>query len=106
MMFAKNRSIQEKIQNACDTMVTARRYVALVHSIVKQEKGYVSYWLKENKAFHMYSTQNKYDGLYAMTLYNVIRKNRDYSLLQVELKTGRKNQIRVHMQDMGHPVVG
>src|SRR5690625_7905767 len=54
----------------------------------------------------MYSTQNKNDGLYAMTLYNVIRKNRDYSLLQVELKTGRKNQIRVHMQDMGHPVVG
>src|SRR5699024_6466283 len=72
----------------------------------KQENGYVSSWLKENKAFHMYSTQNKNDGLYAMTLYNVIRKNRDYSLLQVELKTGRKNQIRVHMQDMGHPVVG
>lgn len=106
MMFAKNKSIQEKLQNAWDEMVTARTYVALVHGKVKQEKGYVSSWLKENKAFHMYSTQNKNDGLYAMTLYNVIRKNRDYSLLQVELKTGRKNQIRVHMQDMGHPVVG
>ncbi|HLR59513.1 MAG TPA: RluA family pseudouridine synthase [Pseudogracilibacillus sp.] len=106
MMFAKNKSIQERLQNAWDEMVTARTYIALVHGKVKQEKGYVSSWLKENKAFHVYSTQNKNDGLYAMTLYNVIRKNRDFSLLQVELKTGRKNQIRVHMQDMGHPVVG
>src|SRR5699024_12723053 len=91
--------------NAWDEMVTARTYVALVHGKVKQEKGYVSSWLKENKAFHMYSTQNKNDGLYAMTLYNDIRKNRNYSLLQVELKSDRKNQIRIHMHDMGHTVV-
>lgn len=106
MMFAKNKSIQTTLQNAWDDMVTERAYVALVHGKVKEEKGYVSSWLKENKAFHVYSTQNKNDGLYAMTLYKVIRKNRDFSLLDVELKTGRKNQIRVHMQDMGHPVVG
>lgn len=106
MMFAKTKSIQTILQNAWDEMVTERSYVALVHGKVKQEKGYVSSWLKENKAFHVYSTQQKNDGLYAMTLYDVIRKNRDFSLLNVELKTGRKNQIRVHMQDMGHPVVG
>lgn len=106
MMFAKNKSVQQQLQNAWDEMVAERSYVALVHGKVKQEKGYISSWLKENKAFHVYSTQTKNDGLYAMTLYNVIRKNREYSLLRVELKTGRKNQIRVHMQDMGHPIVG
>ncbi|HLQ83985.1 MAG TPA: RluA family pseudouridine synthase [Pseudogracilibacillus sp.] len=106
MMFAKSKSIQQTLQNAWEDIATERTYVALVHGKVKQEKGYVSSWLKENKAFHVYSSQKKNDGLYAMTLYNVIRKNRDYSLLNVELKTGRKNQIRVHMQDLGHPVVG
>lgn len=106
MMFAKNKSIQTTLQNAWEEMVTKRGYVALVHGKVKEQKGYVSSWLKENKAFHVYSTQQKNDGLYAMTLYDIIRKNRDFSLLNVELKTGRKNQIRVHMQDMGHPVVG
>src|SRR5699024_5131865 len=93
MMFAKNKSIQEKLQKACDEMVTARTYVALVHGNVKQEKGYVSSWLKENKAFHMNPTQNKNNDLYAMTLYNVIREKLDYSLLQVETKTDRKSNI-------------
>lgn len=106
MMFAKNKYVKEQLQAAWDEMVTARKYHALVHGKVTQDSGYVSSWLKENKAFHVYSSQKKDDGLYAMTLFKVLAKKRDYSLLEVELKTGRKNQIRVHMQDLGHPIVG
>jgi len=106
MMFAKNMRAKERMQNAWRERVTKRTYVALVEGRVSQEQGSITSWLKETKTHRMYSSQKAGDGHRAVTHYKVLRENTHYSLLEVHLETGRKNQIRVHMQEMGHPIVG
>jgi 23S rRNA pseudouridine1911/1915/1917 synthase len=105
MMFAKSKEIQQALQNTWHESVSERAYVALVEGAVKQG-GTVTSWLKETKSFLMVSSQRQDDGKKAVTHYKVIQSNRNFSLLQINLETGRKNQIRVHMQDIGHPIVG
>ncbi|PAV28073.1 RNA pseudouridine synthase [Virgibacillus profundi] len=106
MMFAKSEQVKRTLQNNWKTIVKKRSYAALVEGKVAKEKGYISSWLRESKTHLVYSSQTKNDGLHAVTRYKVIQSNQDYSLLEVQLETGRKNQIRVHMQDLGYPVVG
>jgi tRNA pseudouridine32 synthase/23S rRNA pseudouridine746 synthase/23S rRNA pseudouridine1911/1915/1917 synthase len=106
MMFAKNETAKQTLQNAWKEKVAARTYIALVEGEVKKEKGYISSWLRESKTPLMYSSMTPNDGLHAITHYEKLQGNKDFSLLKVELETGRKNQIRVHMQDLGYPVVG
>ncbi|MFD2629427.1 RluA family pseudouridine synthase [Oceanobacillus kapialis] len=106
MMFAKSESVKRQLQDNWKQAVRERKYVALVEGKVKQEKGYVSSWLMESKTHLMYSTQNKDNGQYAKTHYKLLKANDSFSLMELELETGRKNQIRVHMQDLGHPIVG
>ncbi|MFA1822655.1 RluA family pseudouridine synthase [Virgibacillus oceani] len=106
MMFAKSEQVKRKLQDTWKDSVKERSYVALVEGKVMKEKGYISSWLKESRTHLMYSSPVKNDGQHAITHYKVIKSNENFSLLQVELETGRKNQIRVHMQDLGHPVVG
>lgn len=106
MMFAKNERTRNALQNNWDKMVRERAYVALVEGEVQKEKGTITSWLRETKTRVVYSSFTKDDGLHAVTHYEKIQTNTDYSLLDVELETGRKNQIRVHMKDIGHPVVG
>lgn len=106
MMFAKSEEIQQKLQNTWQDTVQERIYVALVEGSVKREKGTISSWLKESKTLKMYSSSYENDGLHAVTHYKVLRTSKTFSLLEVQLETGRKNQIRVHMEDIGHPVVG
>lgn len=106
MMFAKSESIQQKMQNAWANVVKERTYVALVEGFVKKSQGTISSYLKESSTLKMYSSQHAGDGLHAVTHYKVVDANRHYSLLEVNLETGRKNQIRVHMEDLGHPIAG
>lgn len=106
MMFARSEGVKRKLQDNWKEMVKERTYVALVEGQLSQEKGYISSWLKESKTHVMYSSPTKNDGMHAITHYRVIQSNADYSLVELQLETGRKNQIRVHMQDLGHPVVG
>ncbi|MGM0880236.1 MAG: RluA family pseudouridine synthase [Bacillota bacterium] len=106
MMFAKSEAIQQQLQNSWQDTVQERIYVALVEGTVKKEKGTVSSWLKESKTLKMYSSPYPNDGLHAVTHYKVLRTSKSFSLLEVQLETGRKNQIRVHMEEIGHPVVG
>ncbi|MGO4543523.1 RluA family pseudouridine synthase [Paenibacillus sp. 2TAB23] len=106
MMFAKSEAVQQQLQNSWQGTVQERIYVALVEGAVKKEKGTISSWLKESKTLKMYSSSYPNDGLHAVTHYKVLRSNKSFSLLEVQLETGRKNQIRVHMEDIGHPVVG
>ncbi|WEK54840.1 MAG: RluA family pseudouridine synthase [Candidatus Cohnella colombiensis] len=106
MMFAKSEQVQQKMQNDWKNTVKERTYVALVEGLVKKSQGTITSWLKENSAMKMYSSPHPEDGLHAVTHYKVLKATRTYSLLTVELETGRKNQIRVHMQDLGHPIVG
>lgn len=106
MMFAKSERIQQAMQNAWKDVVHERTYIALVEGYVKKAQGTVSSWLKESATLKMYSSPHPNDGQHAVTHYKVLQASRNYSLLEVQLETGRKNQIRVHMQDIGHPIVG
>lgn len=106
MMFAKSEAVQQQLQNTWQDTVLERIYVALVEGFVKKEKGTISSWLKESKTLKMYSSAYPNDGLHAVTHYKVLSANKSFSLLEVQLETGRKNQIRVHMEDIGHPIVG
>lgn len=106
MMFAKSEKIQQLLQNSWQDTVKERIYVALVEGTVKKEQGTITSWLRESKTLKMYSSFHANDGLHAVTHYKVIRTSKEFSLLEVHLETGRKNQIRVHMEDIGHPVVG
>ncbi len=106
MMFAKSAEIQQKLQDNWDAAVTKRLYYAVVEGLVKNTKGEIVSCLKENKSLKVYSSPTPGDGQKAITRYRVIKSNERYSLLEVELQTGRKNQIRVHLQDMGHSIVG
>lgn len=106
MMFAKSERVQQTLQNNWQETVTERTYVALVDGRVARQEGTVSSWLKESKTLKMYSSPYPNDGQHAVTHYKTLEAGSQFSLLEVRLETGRKNQIRVHMQDIGHPVAG
>ncbi|MEK8131004.1 RluA family pseudouridine synthase [Paenibacillus filicis] len=106
MMFAKSEEVQQTLQNDWQEKVRERTYVALVEGKVKKLEGTITSWLKESSTLKMYSSSYPGDGQHAVTHYKVLQTSSQYSLLEVNLETGRKNQIRVHMQDIGHPVVG
>lgn len=106
MMFAKSERIQQALQTNWQEAVKERAYIALVEGSVKKPEGTISSWLKESKTLKMYSSPYPGDGQHAVTHYKRLQANGSFSLLEVRLATGRKNQIRVHMQDIGHPIVG
>jgi 23S rRNA pseudouridine1911/1915/1917 synthase len=106
MMFAKSEAIQEVMQKAWQEAVVRRSYVAVVEGVVEKDADTIHTFLKENKALIMYSTKVPGDGDEAITHYKVLKRSEEFSLLEVELETGRKNQIRVHMKELGHPVAG
>ncbi|WP_181347838.1 RluA family pseudouridine synthase [Thalassobacillus sp. CUG 92003] len=106
MMFAKNEHTKHKLQNAWTDKVKERTYVALVEGKVKKREGKVSSWLKESKTLKMYSSPKEGDGEHAVTHYKVLQSSPSYTLLEIHLETGKKNQIRVHMEDLGHPIAG
>ncbi|MEI8048900.1 MAG: RluA family pseudouridine synthase [Bacteroidota bacterium] len=106
MMFAKSENVQSILQRDWHQNVSERTYIAVVEGKVENKQGTIRSFLKENKALVMYSTRDPENGDEAITHYKVLKQNNDYSLLEIELETGRKNQIRVHMKDIGHCVVG
>lgn len=106
LLFAKNQDVQKKLQKDWHENVLERTYVVVVEGEVEENKKTITSWLRESKAFIVYSSQNPENGEKAITHYEVIKKNKKYSLLKAHLETGKKNQIRVHMQDIEHPVVG
>lgn len=105
MIFARSKMVQQGLQKAWTEAVQERSYVALVEGVV-QKNGTITSWLTEDKTYMMHSSPKPNHGQKAITHYKVLKTNRRFSLLKVNLDTGRKNQIRVHMQDLGHPIVG
>ena len=73
---------------------------------MEKKKGTIKSWLKENAAYVTYSSTREGDGKLAITHYETLETNEQHSLVRLKLETGRKNQIRVHMADLGHPVCG
>lgn len=106
LVFAKNEKIKKKLQDAWNDTIVERTYVALVEGEVRKDKDTIISYLKESKALIVHSSQNETYGQKAITHYEVIGRKKGTTLLKVNLETGRKNQIRVHMQDIKHPIVG
>ena len=106
MVFAKSEDIKNKLQSTWGPDTKERTYIALVEGKPNPPQGTIRSYLQESKATIVYSSKNPERGQLAITHYETLQSNTHFSLLKVELETGRKNQIRVHMQDLGHSVVG
>ncbi len=106
MVYAKNLEVERILEDNWQDIVTDRRYVAVVSGRMEQETGTIRSWLRDNKAYITYSSPTDNGGKYAVTHYRTLQNGDDFSLVELKLETGRKNQIRVHMQDLGHPVAG
>jgi 23S rRNA pseudouridine1911/1915/1917 synthase len=106
LLFAKNEEMKKALQDNWDTLVSLRGYAAVVEGRLSEKSGRIRTWLRETKTLLVYSAEKEGDGLEAITNYRVTEESSGYSLLSVELETGRKNQIRVHMKELGHPVAG
>lgn len=106
MMFAKSQEAKEKMQHNWNNMVLNRKYLAVVEGTPEPPAGTVRSYLVENSQYEVYSTDDPTKGQLAVTRYNTLRSSGRFTLLEVELDTGRKNQIRVHMKDLGHPISG
>jgi len=107
IIFAKNRETQLALQENWHRIVTRRIYVAIVEGKVEKEKDTIVSWLTENeKSLKIHSSAVDNGGQQAITHYKVLTQNDKFSLLELQLETGRKNQIRVHLQGIGHPIAG
>ena len=106
MIYAKSVDVQQDLEHSWKDTIIARRYIAAVCGQLEPKDGQVANWLMENSRFITYSSDIDNGGKYAITDYHTIETGKQYSLVELKLQTGRKNQIRVHMQDLRHPVVG
>ncbi len=104
VIFAKSEEAQMYLQDHWPE--TEKTYLAVVHGRFAEKSGIISSHLAENSAFTVYSTPNAAEGKLSSTAYKVIRETERFSLMELRLLTGRKHQIRVHLADKGHPVVG
>ena len=106
MMFAKTPEAKEAMQHNWNNMVLERKYVAVVEGNVENDEGVIRSYLGETSAHEVFSTQDPQQGKLAVTRYKVLARGQGRSLVEYSLDTGRKNQIRVHSRELGHPIVG
>lgn len=106
MVYAKDIETEQILEHNWHQIVYDRRYVAVVSGEMEQDNGTIANWLKDNKAYITYSSPTDNGGKYAVTHFQVLNRTTEHSLVEYKLETGRKNQIRVHSADMGHPVCG
>ena len=106
LMVTKNPKLQKALQDNWNDLVSSRGYYAIVEGKMEQKSGTIKSYLKMNSQNMMYSSKKAGDGKLSITHYEVIDYVNDYSLLDVHIDSGRKNQIRVHMGDLGHHVIG
>lgn len=103
VIFVKNEELKNKLQENWNKIVKKRGYTAIVEGVIKED-GRIDNYLYEDKLTFTHST--KYGGKRAISNYRVIKYNDYYTMLDVNIETGRKNQIRVHFSEMGHPILG
>jgi 23S rRNA pseudouridine1911/1915/1917 synthase len=105
MVFAKSAAVQHQMQENWRDVITERTYVAIAEGVIEENEGEISSYLHENAAMVVYSDQNPEGGKKAVTHFRVLKRSEEFTLLEVRLDTGRKNQIRVHMMEFGHPLI-
>lgn len=107
MLFAKTIEAKEAMQHNWNNMVLERRYLALVEGTPEPAEGTVRNYLLENVKHEVYSSDTpESGGQLAVTRYRTLRSSNGLTLMELQLDTGRKNQIRVHLKDLGHPISG
>ena len=106
MIYAKDKQTAFDLERNWHQAVYDRRYVAVVSGVMEEDGGTIANWLKDNKAYYTYSSPVDNGGKYAVTHFHTLLRGEAHSLVEFRLETGRKNQIRVHTADMGHPVCG
>ena len=106
ILFAKSEKIKKLLQDNWDYLTINREYLAIVEGKPEKKKDVIKSYLAESKTLQVYSTNDLKKGKLAITEYEILKSNKSYSLLKVNIKTGRKNQIRVHLSDIGNPIVG
>ena len=106
MVYAKDMETEQILEHNWHDIVYDRRYVAVVSGEMEQDGGTIANWLKDNAAYVTYSSPVDNGGKYAVTHFHTLNRTTEHSLVEFSLETGRKNQIRVHCADMGHPVCG
>ena len=104
LVFAKSEKVKRYLQDEWSNFT--KNYFAIVHGKLLDKEGIITSYLEENKAHIMYSVKDSAKGKFAKTGYKLLKESGKYSLLEISLYTGRKNQIRVHLAEKGHPVVG
>ena len=105
LVFCKDERVKNELQDKWNECVSKRGYVAVVEGTLNKKEGTLKSYLKEGKNRVVYSSRDK-DAKLAITEYKVIKENSKYSLVDINLLTGRKNQIRVHFKDIGNPLIG
>ncbi len=105
LLFAKNAEMHDKLKNSWDELIKRREYIAVCEGVFTEKKGRRESLLRETENHLVYSASYG-EGKLAITNYEVIKENARYSYVRVLIDTGRKNQIRVHMKELGHPIVG
>lgn len=106
MIYAKDINTEQILEHNWHQIVYDRRYVAVVSGEMEKDEGTVTNWLKDNSAYITYASPVDNGGKYAVTHYHVLKRTTEHTLVEFKLETGRKNQIRVHTADLGHPVCG
>lgn len=106
MIYAKDMETEQILERNWHDIVFDRRYVAVLSGEMEDDEGTIENWLKDNKAYVTYSSPVDNGGKYAITHFRTLDRTTEHSLVEFKLETGRKNQIRVHSADMGHPVCG
>ncbi|MBF0387381.1 MAG: RluA family pseudouridine synthase [Candidatus Omnitrophica bacterium] len=104
LIFAKSERVQQMLKD--NWKEVAKTYYAVVHGRMERKAGEISSYLTEDEDYVMHSSMNSDQGKLAHTAFVVVKESARFSLLKINLLTGRKNQIRVHLADEGHPVVG
>ncbi len=104
LVFAKNEQSKVFLQENWKDF--GKKYLAVVHGKLKYKQGEYTSYLMENKALRVYSTKDALAGKLARTGFKVLKETEELSLLEIDLFTGRKHQIRVHLSEKGHPVLG
>ncbi len=104
IIFAKNENAKRFLQEGWHGF--EKKYYAVVHGTLSEKEGIITSYLAENSAHRVYSINDPEKGKLAKTGFKVLKESKKYSLLEIDLLTGRKNQIRVHFSEKGFPVVG